>query len=220
MKTEGLHKIYYKPGIISLVILPFVFIYLASNEIKRKTSFVLPLVLADTNYLKTIKAFKDYYNSFPPKRNYVDISFTGDINSDQIKIAFAQIKIREILKEKDYKNGIHFIFTDNCTYGTFVNTINILKKDSAKTYMALEKDVWFYQLQPDTLIDKNFMHNCVIYDDVYFVTPEVSVQEKILKALRHIWETSWSVIILFLVFLVSISLISRKPKSHKMNNGF
>lgn len=214
MLKERLRKIYYKPGIISLLILPFVFIYFANNEIKRKTSFVLPLVMADTNYLKTIKAFQVHYNSFPPKRNYVDIRFTGDNNADQTKIAFAQIKIREIIEEKDYNNGIHFKFTDNCTYGTFVNTINILKKDSAKTYMALEKDIWFYQLQPFTTY-KNFMQNCVIYNDVYFVTPEVSLREKILKALRHIWETSWSVIILFLAFLSLVLLINRNKRNHK-----
>lgn len=211
MKTERLQKIYYKPGIISLFLLPFIFIYLANNEIKRKTCVVLPLVLADTNYLKTIKALEYYYNSFPPKRNYVDISFTGDNNSDKIKIDFAQIKIREILEEKDYINGIHFKFTDNCTYGTFVNTINILKKDSAKTYMALEKDIWFYQLQPDTTY-KEFKYNCILCDDVVYVTREVSLREKTLNALRHIWETSWSMIILFLTFLISLFLIVRKRR--------
>ena len=146
-------KIYYIPGILSLIILPFIFIKFADREVKAKSLGVIPLFLADTNLPKKFpELFKDYKGTFPPERDYTDIVFTGNEKSDKTKLDFAQIKIREMLSIDDTTNGLHFQFSDNSQYGTFVKSIDILRIEGAKTYMPLDKDLWFYQFPKDTTI--------------------------------------------------------------------
>jgi|ERR1039458_2095951 hypothetical protein len=132
-------KIYYVPGIISLTILPFVFIYFANREIKPKTFTVLSIFLADTNLPKKYpELFTKYNGHFPPQRNYTEIILTGDNRNDETKLDSAQLRIREILSQKDTKRGVHFRFTDNSQYGTFVKTVDILYMERAKTFMPLD----------------------------------------------------------------------------------
>ena len=91
-------KIFYIPGIVSLIMVPFLFIPLAENLIKEKSFVVIPIVFADTIFLKKFpKVFKRYKQTFPPKRIYTQIIFTGKETYDRVKLDFAQIRIREML---------------------------------------------------------------------------------------------------------------------------
>lgn len=93
MDRKKRKKIYYIPGIISLTILPFLFIHFADKELKANSIAVIPIVLTDTNLPKKFpEVFKDYKETFPPKRNYTDIVLTGNLKDDGIKLEFAQSK--------------------------------------------------------------------------------------------------------------------------------
>ena len=202
-------KIYYIPGIISLTILPFLFIHFADRELKEKSVGVIPLVLADTNLPKKFpQAFKDYKGTFPPKRNYIDITFTGNETDDRIKLDFAQIKVREILSANDPANGLHFHFGDNSRYWTFVKAIDILKTAGAKTYMPLDNDLWFYHFPPDTTVI-NWICGTT-YSDVVYEKPKVSWWTKAVTWTSGILKSSWQIILGFIAFLFSIHILRRQ----------
>ena len=150
-KSKRLGK-FYVPGIISLTLLPLIFFSFANKEIKRRTLTILPIFIADTNLLKTYLPFLESNRPFLPTRKYADINFTGNIDIDKIKLSFAQIRINEILSQNDSISGLHFKFGDNSQYGTFVNTIDILRFEKAKTYIALENNLWFLYVPPDTTV--------------------------------------------------------------------
>jgi hypothetical protein len=56
----------------------------------------------------------------PPSRNYTTIELTGNDSTNQIKLAYATVILKEEKINKDTTNGIHFHFSDDCTYNDFV----------------------------------------------------------------------------------------------------
>ena len=208
MEKEKQKKLFYVPGIISLTILPFLFIYFADKELSAKTVGVIPIVIADTNLPKKFpEVFRNFKGTFPPKRDYVDIILTGDENADKVKLDFAQVKIRETLASNDSTKGLHFHFGDSSRYGTFVKAIDILRAEGAKTYMPLDNDIWFYHFPTDTTI-KNWIcgttYNTVAYEK------ETSWWTRISSQVTYYWQGSWQLIIAYAVFLVSTFFIWRQ----------
>jgi hypothetical protein len=144
-------RIFYIPGIISLMILPFIFIYYANYQLQPQLLKVIPLILADTNWArKKPELFKEFYSNFPPKRKYIDINLNGNTRSDIIQLDFARVMIREILATNDTIDGVHFRFGDSSQYWTFVKAVDILRIEYASTYMPMDNDLWFYHLPSDT----------------------------------------------------------------------
>jgi hypothetical protein len=208
MEKEKLKGLYYVPGIISLTILPILFIYFAHKEISARTVGIIPIVLADTNLPKKFPdVFKDYKGTFPPKRNYVDIILTGNDKTDKIKLDFAQVKIGETLAANDSINGLHFHFSDSSKYGTFVKAIDLLRAEGAKTYMPLDNDLWFYHFPPDTTTENwicGTTYNTVFYQN------ETSWWTKTLTQINHYWQSSWQLIISFTIFLTATFILWRQ----------
>lgn len=208
MDQERRKNLYYIPGIISLTILPLLFIYFADKEINARTLGVIPIVLADTNLPKKFpEVFRDYKGTFPPKRNYIDIILTGNEKTDKIKLEFAQIKIGETLAKNDSINGLHFYFSDSSKYWTFVKAIDILRTEGAKTYMPLDNDLWFYHFPPDTTIENwicGTTYNTVVYEK------ETSWWTKTLSQINHYWQSSWQLIISFAAFLAATFIFRRQ----------
>jgi len=96
MEPPKHRKRYYIPGIISLTLLPAAFYFFVKKEIRQSTTWTISIAWADTAYMsKHNIAFSKYNGSFPAKRNYTDIVFTGDQQYDKTKLAFAQIRIKE-----------------------------------------------------------------------------------------------------------------------------
>lgn len=208
MEKEKREKLYYVPGIISLTILPFLFVYFADKEIRARTLGVIPIVVADTSLPKRFPdVFKDYESTFPPKRNYVNIAFTGNEMTDKVKLDFSQVNINEILASNDSTNGLHFHFGESSRYWAFVKAIDILKTEGANTYMPLDNDLWFYHFPPDTTVENwvcGTTYGTVVYDN------ETSWWTKTLRQAKHYWEISWQLIIAFFVFLIATYIWRQK----------
>jgi len=216
MDKQRRKKVLYIPGIISLIILPIIFFIWTKKIINAKTVSVIPIVFADTNFLKKqSEIFKEYDNNFPPKRNYIDIDFTGNNRDDKTKLDFAQIRIREFVKTKDYKNGIHFSFGDSSEYWTFVKTVDILRLEGAKTFMPLDKDLWFFNLKPDMTLINTIPYSCMLCDDVIIIEPQVTWLTKTKEKIRVMIKTSWTIIVAFVSFLFLVILIQRKKNGRQ-----
>lgn len=142
-------KIFYIPGMISLIFVPIAFIYFASKQQKRLLVSTIPFFCLDTNYLKKQNLLSRFYRHFPPNRNYTEIILTGNNKNDETKLNFSQIRIREILSGNDSLNGLHFKFMDSSEYWTIIKALDILTIEGAKTYIPLDNNLWFYYEPPD-----------------------------------------------------------------------
>jgi biopolymer transport protein ExbD len=213
MRREKWKKLYYVRGLISLIILPLVFTYYVSKEIKARTFGVIPIHIADTTLSKKYPGF---YSYFPPKRSYVDINFSGNIRYDRLKLDTAQLRIREILLQNDSTNGVHFRFSKNSQYGTFVKAIDILRFEGAVTYIWVDNDIWFYHFPIDTDAEK-LAPKYLLGGDVILIEPQRSWLTTTTEAVKKIWKTSWQLIVGFCVFLLS-SFILRILRQNKIES--
>lgn len=200
---------YYIPGAISLIILPVAFYFFAKREIRQSTLWAMPLVWVDTAHLNKLAPPDASFNTkFPPERNYTDIVFTGNQSDDRTRLAFSQIQIKQILNADDTLNGIHFLFGDSSTYGTVAGVFDNLQAAGAERYLLGEKDIWFWQVPPDTV--KPLQYECLLCNDVVYGEPEISWWTKTKGNLIRIWITSWQLIVLYASFLILIVALWRK----------
>jgi hypothetical protein len=114
-------RIYYVPGMISIILLPVMcYYYLAPF---KKDERVLEIVFAnkyEPQYKNTIRFDTRFLFDPQYKRNYIDIKLNGNKKDDKIKLEFFQLKIREMMKENDTINGLHLLFVDSVKYWAFV----------------------------------------------------------------------------------------------------
>jgi hypothetical protein len=203
-------KIYYVPGIISLTLIPIAFCWFAEVEIRQSTIRTIPIVWADTAFMnKEDVVFSSFNGHFPPIRNYTDIVITGNQLDDETKLAFAQIRIREILNAGDSVNGLHFIFGDNAKYGSFVGAVDKLRVEGAKTYMPMDNHLWFYHFPPNPTV-KLLEYDCLLCDDVIHFNQEISWWTHTKAITVNGWKSSWKIIVLYCSFVVCIIALSRK----------
>jgi hypothetical protein len=88
------------------------------------------------------------------KRTYLTITFNESLTENSIKLAYAQLRIREILSNNDSINGIHFYFTDQAEYGTFVKLLDILILERAKHYVPNGNNLCFFYKPSSTHFDE------------------------------------------------------------------
>lgn len=201
-------KIYYVPGSISLLILPILFIAYARRFEKTTTRTGIPILWIDPEILQRYPGI--FPDPFPPARNYAEIYLTGNSETDRTKLDFAQVRIREILNEKDTLQGIYFHFGDKARYGSFIRALDMLRLEGAQTYIAMGTGLWFLYFPPVKAIEHDRSQPRFLPDDVVFVQPKLSAWRKTLLALHRTWKHSWELILAFLSFLLGIAMLRRK----------
>lgn len=206
----------YIPGIISLIFLPFIFIITAKNYYRTHDINVIPIVWVDLELMEFHSDFfESYRGHYPPKRDYTTIELNGDSHTDEIKLQFAQITIRELLSSNDTLKGVHFLFGDRSNYGSFIKAIDICRVEKAKTYMPHENNVWFYNL-PAIPVDTTQKIPAISCGSGHIkLKPKLPWWTATGQIARNIWLSSWHVITAFIVFsFFSLRLIYRQ-----INNG-
>lgn len=197
-------KRYYLPGLISLVLLPFVFIHLAERERVNHSQGSIPFFLFDTSLPRK---YPEIYRSILPQRNYVQIDFTGEYLNDKMKMSFAQHQIREILLKNDTVNGVKFAFNLSSNYGEFVRAVDVLRFEKAETYVLLDDNLWFFQ-RPKVVSTLEMFGN-----DVVFIENKEAWWIIIFERIKITWKSSWHLIISFILFLISIYFLQGKNKA-------
>lgn len=142
-------RIYYVPGMISLIFLPILCVwYLEKNKkIER---------CIEISYASKYDKISDYHRfdtsslSLPEnKRVYTDIYLSGDESRNQIVFNSLTEKLDSILKNKNRKTGIHISFSDECSYNSYVRSLDIIescfKMHSAyHTYCPYQNNIWVF----------------------------------------------------------------------------
>ncbi|WP_143011323.1 hypothetical protein [Chitinophaga filiformis] len=88
---------------------------------------------------------KIYTKPYTRLRNYQEIHFTGEKKTDDIKLAFARIRINEIIKQRDTLQGIHFSFGDSSKFTNLIQTLDILYQERAERYIIDNGEIWFFE---------------------------------------------------------------------------
>lgn len=205
MRTNK-RKLFYVPGLISLFFLPFIYIYLSNNEVKQRNLSVLKLFAIDTALLNNIFIVDKSFTKQPflPKRNYLYINLNGNNQEDVVKLEFAKLKIREIIKNNDAENGIHFEYLDSANYWTFVKAIDILQTESAKRYLSIDNDIWFFHQPPDTT--KIFGNDNLFTCGTYYSINKIDWLKNSKQQIILYWENGWAIILAFTCFVTLIFL--------------
>jgi hypothetical protein len=208
MARGKINKHFYIPGIISLTILPFLFYFFGNNLKKAINQGVIQVFFYDP---ELPKKYPDMFDGqYPPKRNYIEISLTGNNYEDAVKLNFSQVRLREILSRNDSVNGIHYQFGNSAQYWSFVKALDICQMEKAKTYMPYENNIWVYHIPPDTTI-QTFVCG-ITYRDI---TPKPSWWVVTSEKLQWIGRTSWLLLAGFLILVV----FSLHAVQSRLNNG-
>jgi hypothetical protein len=143
-------KIYYIPGLISLIGLPVLCcIYFFQNY---KQDRVLTVTFASKYDQKKTEAYPHVFDTTflsqpPSRRKYIDITLNGNKFDDEAKINFFRVRAREIVRNRDTDNGAHLIFGDGSKYGSFVKILNYFRIDSIPNYAPFENHLWVLYTQ-------------------------------------------------------------------------
>jgi hypothetical protein len=203
-------KLYYTPGMICLLILPFLFINKAEVYQKQINQSAITLFWPNNYWYK--ESMKIIKGTTKHKRKYVEIDLTESFEDNEIKLSYAQLRVREILVANDGVNGVHFKLSYSTPYGTFIRAIDILRTEGAKRYMAYDNDIWFLHEPPDTSVET--IQSWVCGFSASYEKKEPSKWEILQKKISVIWKSSWQLIISFLPFLLfSLYSIKRSRRS-------
>ena len=69
--------------------------------------------------------------------------FTGDLDSDRLKLHKAQKDIERLVSTYDTLNGIQFHFDNESQYKTYIKLLEILKDENATYYIPYKNNIWF-----------------------------------------------------------------------------
>ena len=147
-------KLYYVPGIISLIVLPIVFYYYCISTFKKEERIIQVAFLSSVknshNYPESYMRNDTTLLSLPGiRRNYLDIEISGNEIQDKHKLDLFRLQIRKLINDWDTINGIHLIFLENSKYGAFIEALNICEKEGAFRYALFENNLWVLNLKND-----------------------------------------------------------------------
>lgn len=124
-------KIRYSGGLISLVLLPILYIgWMANHSFFR----VNGIGLVTDSFRFQNGAYN--LNGTIPHRNYTSIYITADSVQNEIKLTWAKNVLHQLKATNDTLRGIKFIFDKSCNYKYFVKTIDICHQEIYPFYFT------------------------------------------------------------------------------------
>jgi len=146
-------RLYYVPGMISLLALPIVCYFYLKPFIRDERSLEI-IVMANYKPEK-VPIYNQFGIPVSPlrydstvlslpgiRRRYSKILLNGNEDADQMKLDTFRIQIRKMKKENDSINGVHLIFGDSTTYGVFIQAINICNQEEIMRYAIYRNNLW------------------------------------------------------------------------------
>ncbi len=214
-------KIYYVPGMISLIFLPILCVWYLNKNYKPEER-CLEVYFAS----KYIPHNSEIHHRFDTtvlseqknKRNYSEFIITGE-NSDKTKLSSIEKEVVHIVKENDTINGIHIVFGDNAKYESYINTLDILYKDSIWTrFIPFENNIWFLHFN-NSIKEKNIWSNKTKkdkeYKKQYLINEELEYANRTFIEKYNYLLKFWPFFIIFILFsIISIRYITNNYKTN------
>lgn len=134
----------YLPGMISLMIIPYLISFLAIKYLEIPQERVMMVRMPDK--YSSEPNFKFDHIATEAKIDFLVINLTGNDIEDKVKLDFAALETRRILKENDSVHGIKIIFADLAKYNSLVRILNIMDQEIARYYVYEDQAFWFYHI--------------------------------------------------------------------------
>jgi hypothetical protein len=144
MQISRVHKIFSYLHVTTITIFLLLIAY-SFFEDKKNTvqKGCIKINIRDTVQIKKEGFYTLFNGNIFPARKYTDINLSGDYKTDEIKLNFFHLRVKEIINKNDTVNGMHLIFEDSANYGEFIRAIDILRYEGASYYMAVDNHLWF-----------------------------------------------------------------------------
>jgi hypothetical protein len=138
MSFKKHRKIFYVPGMISLVVLPILFLWFLYFSNSFKEYSCIELGLADKkSYYEILNEF-----DFPNLRNYKIFVFNNTLEKEKNNLINFQKSLKIQNKFKDTINGIKLQFGKKMTYEVYIRILDILQSEKTPTYIEYQNYLW------------------------------------------------------------------------------
>ncbi|OYU94662.1 MAG: hypothetical protein CFE21_15405 [Bacteroidetes bacterium B1(2017)] len=155
MKTNKTHaRLYYLPGLISLVLLPLIIIPYIFIKSTPKPQYCLELNMPpNITYGNSIGEDRITLDMHLPifERKYSYKVFSQKSKDNLIAIDEGIQKISSIQRNKDSLHGLAFVFKDVC-FGDFIYLLSGLRKNKINLYLVFGDTVRTYYLPPAPIV--------------------------------------------------------------------
>ncbi|UUF14625.1 MULTISPECIES: hypothetical protein [Flavobacterium] len=133
-KREKRKKIFYVPGMISLVLIPLFCFYHFYKVDAFKVYGAIDLSLPNKGDFEKYKV--------ETLRKYKVYKFSGNEFEDKKKLNEMRFYLRKLRKEKDTINGIKLQYNSKTNYDTFIRTLDILTIEKAPAWGIFDDDIY------------------------------------------------------------------------------
>lgn len=196
-KREKRKKIFYVPGLISLVFIPVLCYYHFYKVDAFKVYSSLDIFLVPNK-----EEFEKY--NVKDLRKYKDFVFNGE-KTQEPKLQELRFFVRDLVRKYDTINGAKIHFGLKTDYNTFVNVIDILATEKVPTWAPFKDDIYVLASgKPKQKQDRRFFCDTGAYSEKNTLRMEEENRKKELSIfqvsfLRQQW-------IIFLGYLVIVFL--------------
>ncbi len=139
---KKLQKIYYVPGMISLLLIPMVFWHFGRQRIQPKQfgmDLGIPAKHIHSNKCKTTKTCFESFRNW----NYKKIEVPP--NSAKQNIDFYVTELKKLQAKNQKETGIEFVINDQNSYQDFITLIDAMKLAKQENYgVDMEKTGHFF----------------------------------------------------------------------------
>lgn len=147
---KGRRKLYYVPGMISLILLPILcYNYLRQFKKDERCKEVVFCSRYSPQYKGMMRFDTSFLSRPKTKRAWQIVELNGIETEDDSKLAMFRLRVREMIKQKDSIHGIHLLFLENAKYGSFIKSLDICEQEGLLIYAAFENNLWALYLNWD-----------------------------------------------------------------------
>lgn len=203
-------RIYYIPGILSLLFLPIIcIIYLKHSTIntdKRVIEIWMPRKYNPVVNGRNSYVFDTAVLSRPENiRKYREIKMTDNIEDNREKIAEFKQSVAKLVQTNDTLNGVHLTMSSITSYNEFIQLLDIcFSSTTISQFVVYEDNLWYLYKKFDLSMTKRYkeeklrMQNEKQKEKITTRNIELS-QVTIIQRLVSLYEI-WPWIIVYLAF--------------------
>ena len=139
-------KIYYVPGMISLLFLAILcMVFFEKHDVFRHYG-ALELGLPDTRN-DNRKFCIDTFGTFPIPRKYTDFNYNKSAEAEHAKLKSMQLLLRKMKSEKDTVRGVKIHFGKTTTYQVYIDVLDILTVEHMPLWFG-DRDDFYVVIMP------------------------------------------------------------------------
>lgn len=132
-------KIFYVPGMFSLVLIPLFCLYFFYSQKAFVEYYSMDLGFPDDKSFQEIKA---KYGSFPIPRKYEEFVFNSSEELQKDKFIALKLSLQKLKKNNDTVNGVKIHLGEHSDYATYIRILNIMVETKVPTWVPYKNDVW------------------------------------------------------------------------------